>query len=193
MDFGDFPSLFGKPLSELYLGTSGAPDLLECVFDEITKELEREGIFRIPGNRALVTEMGVLLNFPACSVPPVATVHDVISFLKKWLLDLPEPILIPSIVNEYYNKDDPKSITKIIKELPEVNRKTLFLLISLLLLVLNSADKNKMNMANLTICFQVPLFQENKGLKVGIPFDLFINHCASIINETFDDFKLEDC
>ena len=187
-----FEPVFGKPLKDLVLGDSGAPLLLEVVFDEIAKSVDQEGIFRIPGNRSTVIDLGVLLSLPKCAVPPYANVHDVISFLKKWLLELPEPLIPPALINQNYNKDDPTSITKIIKLLPEINRKTLFLIVSMLLLVLNNSEKNKMNMANLTTCFQTSLFKNNEGLDEGIPFSTFLIHCSSIINqETFSDFKLD--
>ena len=188
-----FEPVFGKPLDKLYMGESGAPVLLEAVFDDIGKNIKTEGIFRKTGNRNTVNELGVLLSMPSCCIPPSASVHDTISFLKKWLLELPEPLISPQLINEYYDKNNPKSISKIIKELPEVNRKSLFLIVSILLLVLNNAEYNKMNMPNLTTCFQTPLFKNNEGLREGIPFSTFLEHCSTIINqETFADFKIDD-
>lgn len=189
--YPEFPVIFGTPIENLYRGESGAPHFIEVIFEFIANHIEQEGVFRINGNRQNVIEMANLLRFPQCSVPPFADVFDVISLLKKFLLELPEPLLSPDIMNRYFHPNEIETFKDVLAKIPEVNRKTFLLIIELLCLTLQNNKSNKMTMANLTICFQTPLFKNHEGLDVGVPFPQIIQYCFGIINETWDDFKLD--
>ena len=97
------------------------------LFEYIASNIEREGIFRINGNRQNVLEMSTLLRFPQCSVPPCADVFDAISLLKKWLIELPKPLLPPDLLNSYYDTNNPSTFDRVLSKLPEVNRKAFLL------------------------------------------------------------------
>ena len=161
-------SLIGKPIEELILNSEGVPTFIPPVCEYLRLLAKAQGIFRVPGNQQMVDDLGILFNLPKCSVPPSATVHDVASFLKKWMISLPVPLISPPIFNEYFSSTsqtdpDPLSIFNILMHLPEIQRKCLAYLFSTVKVILDNEKYNQMSMSNLALCVGNSLTQSMKG------------------------------
>ena len=111
-------SIYGKPLMDLILTPDGVPTFMPVVVDFLLSNSKCQGIFRKCGSEHAVQELGILFSCPQVAIPPSATVYDVGSFLKKWLRDLPEPLLTPIIANQYFRNNDPSSVVCVLNILP---------------------------------------------------------------------------
>lgn len=178
----------GVPIDALIVGESGAPRMLETVIDFIIDQASVEGVFRKPGNRNTVETLSFVLSVETCPIIPSATVHDCISFLKLWMIELPVPLLVPQAVNDIYDINDTKSVHKLLYSIPEVNRKSLLLIVIMLRIVLSNTESNKMTMSNLRTCFETALVPPNKGYEKGVDFQSFLEECWALLNEDFTDF-----
>jgi len=187
----EFESVFEKTIDSLVILKAGVPAFVPAVCKYIKMNSESKGIFRIPGNATLVNQLGQFLSLPNCSIPPSACVNDAVSFLKKWLNSLPVPLVNPVIIMKHNVAENPNFAVDIVKDIPGINRRTLAYIISVLKSVLENAQRNEMNMSNLSICFHNSLFQSNKGLSTGINFAAFVNSLIPLLNETETDFSLE--
>ncbi|OHS95269.1 RhoGAP domain containing protein [Tritrichomonas foetus] len=185
------PTLYQKPVSKLLLNDNKIPVFMPIVCDYLMNFSGTRGIFRLCGNHMMVQQLGIIFNLPECAVPPCASVHDVSSFLKQWLRDLPEPLIPPNILNDFYNPDDQDSVYTTLKQLPEVNRKCLASIFAVLVLVLDQQNINQMGPANIATCFVGSLTQNSKDLTRHWPFLAFFNKSIEFLNDDGDDFILE--
>ena len=138
----------------------------------------------------MVQKLGIVFNMPECAVPPSATVHDVSSFLKQWLRQLPEPLIPPNLINDNYDPSNPNSVIPVLRQMPVTNRKCLASIFAVIYLVLQQKDTNQMGPSNIVTCFVRSLLQESKGLRKFLPFTAFFDKCVEYLNDLGDDFNL---
>ena len=181
-------TLRGCPLQSLYLTEDGVPTFIPVVCNYIKQFSNTEGVFRVNGNKSYIEDLYLVFNHALCAVPPCCNVHDISGFLKNWLMTLPEPILIPSIFNDYFKEDDEHSVDLVLKNLPDINRKVFAYLFSCINEVYQNAARNHMNMANISTCFQTCLTQDSTQFKTHVPFRFFFLRGAHLLNETSTDF-----
>jgi hypothetical protein len=137
-----------------------------------------------------MVELGKLFTLPECPVPPCANVHDVASFLKKWLRELPEPLIPPLLLNVVYNQDDPSTFVPLLNSLPIPARKSLALISAVIATVLENKATNQMGPVNIVMCFAGSFMQEGNGLEQPVRFPDLMEKCAQHLNEKKDDFIL---
>ena len=113
----------------------------------------REGIFRLPGNLKLVDQTAERLN-KGINEMDTLDVNDIASLLKKWLRDLPDPLVNLASIGKLENAYDTKEYIEFTdKELPKTHRLTLMFLIGFLQELVKYCDVTKMNAKNYAIVF----------------------------------------
>lgn len=185
-------SIFGIPIKELPLNENGVPYFLPVVINQLIDQRKEEGILRRAGNKIVIDELGCRALDPAFSVGPNVTVHDLASFLKKWIRELPSPIITPSIINKYYKDDSIDTTKKILMHLNEVNRKCVAMIFSLMILISDQSEINLMTLPNIFICILPSITQSYKDIKVQFKFSQFFDNCIDLMNADGNDFLL-DC
>ncbi|KAK6526267.1 hypothetical protein TWF694_004871 [Orbilia ellipsospora] len=132
------------------------------------KATDVEGIFRLSGSAKRIKDLQVVFNSPDKYGKGLDwtgyTVHDAANILRRYLNQLPEPI----IPLGYYDKfrqplqghetiDETEAIRtyqRLISELPPLNRQLLLYILDLLAVFSSKADVNLMPAANLAAIFQ---------------------------------------
>ncbi|KAF3909350.1 hypothetical protein AA313_de0200201 [Arthrobotrys entomopaga] len=132
------------------------------------KATDVEGIFRLSGSAKRIKDLQVIFNSPDKYGKGLDwtgyTVHDAANILRRYLNQLPEPI----IPLGYYDKfrqplqghdtvDETEAIKtyqRLISELPPLNRQLLLYILDLLAVFSSKADVNLMPAANLAAIFQ---------------------------------------
>ncbi|KAF3931972.1 hypothetical protein ABW20_dc0102397 [Dactylellina cionopaga] len=132
------------------------------------KATDVEGIFRLSGSAKRIKDLQVIFNSPDKYGKGLDwagyTVHDAANILRRYLNQLPEPI----IPLDYYDKfrhplqgqgtiDEPdaiKTYQRLISELPPLNRQLLLYILDLLAVFSSKSDVNLMPAPNLAAIFQ---------------------------------------
>ncbi|XP_053298826.1 rho GTPase-activating protein 23 isoform X4 [Pleuronectes platessa] len=125
--------------------------------------LEYTGIYRVPGNNAVVSMLQDQLNKGDQINPAEEKWQDlnvVSSLLKSFFRKLPEPLFTNDKYNDFIDAnrmdnatDRLKTMKKLIRDLPDYYFHTLKFLVGHLKTVADSADKNKMEPRNLALVF----------------------------------------
>jgi len=131
---------------------------------EIKEAHLTDGIFRECGSTSKIVsiqnfceEQGALLrSFDAIANEVNFTVHDVANILKRYIRDLPSPLLTDGVASSLANvpKADlnPANVGKILKSLPRSNFKLMCTLCCYLNKVRTHVAENMMNSTNITTC-----------------------------------------
>lgn len=186
-------TIFEKEIHTLPVDDNGIPIFLPIIIDEIISKSSFTGIFRICGNYAIVQQMGKLaLNNIAFIPPDNAGVYDFASFLKQWLMSLPEPILCPSVVNEFFKNGNKESVYETLLYMDPLNRKCVALIFRVIDSILSNSETNLMTFENLSVCFFGSFLQQMNNDLYKSDFDLhfFYETSMKIINEKGTDFNL---
>ncbi|KAG0635602.1 hypothetical protein HOY80DRAFT_435625 [Tuber brumale] len=133
------------------------------------KATDVEGIFRLSGSAKRIKDLQTIFNSPDKYGKGLDwtgyTVHDAANVLRRYLNQLPEPI-IP--LEFYYRFREPlvtqpegqeillaiRSYQRLISELPPLNRQLLLYILDLLAVFASKAEQNLMNASNLAAIFQ---------------------------------------
>lgn len=186
-------TIFEKEIHLLPVNDNGLPIFLPIIIEQIISKSDFTGIFRICGNYSIVQEMGRLATDISKFVPPSnANVHDYASFLKQWLRSLPEPILSPSVVNQYFQNENKESVSETLLYMDPLNRKCIALIFSALKIILSKSEVNLMTFDNLSVCFLGSFLQQmdDKYYKQDFNFHFFYETSMEMINEKGTDFNL---
>ncbi|KAK3520187.1 hypothetical protein QTP70_017930, partial [Hemibagrus guttatus] len=125
--------------------------------------LENTGIYRVPGNNAVVSCLQDQLN-KGCEINTTEErwqdVNVVSSLLKSFFRKLPEPLFTDDKYNDFINanrmenpSDRLKTLKKLIRDLPDYYFHTLKFLVGHLKTIANHSEKNKMEPRNLALVF----------------------------------------
>jgi hypothetical protein len=183
-------TIFQTPLSQLHLTRDGVPVFLPSVAAFLRQKVTTVGIFRLCGNHTTVQDLGKLFALPECSLLPHASVHDITSFLKKWLRELPEPLVSPLLFNLVYDSKNPSTLIPLLNSLLIPARKSLALISGVVDLVLQNQAVNQMTPLNMVTCFAGSFMHDCQGLDRPVNFCDFIRGCAQYLNEEKNDFVL---
>ncbi|KAM9295989.1 rho GTPase-activating protein 23 [Gastrophryne carolinensis] len=161
------PRAFGVRLEDCQPATDnkGVPLIVEvcCTLVE-QKGLEYLGIYRVPGNNAVVCSLQDQLNKGLCETniqdQRWQDLNVVSSLLKSFFRKLPEPLFTDDKYNEFIeanrledSSDRMKRLRKLIRELPAYYYDTLRFLVRHLKTVADHSEKNKMEPRNLALVF----------------------------------------
>jgi hypothetical protein len=158
---------FGKPLEESYNTAMERCQVhvsLLCI-SYLEKNVDEEGLFRIPGstNKGLElkrqTDEGLDIDLNSASA------HDVASFLKMYLRELPEGLVkytdFPAYCKLGATPNPPlQSLIELISKLPTINKLIFCKLIILLNKIASRKEINKMDARNLAVCLATNVIKE---------------------------------
>ncbi|KAM5135318.1 rho GTPase-activating protein 23 isoform 2-T2 [Mantella aurantiaca] len=161
------PRAFGIRLEDCQPSTEykGVPLIVElcCTLVE-EKGLEYLGIYRVPGNNAVVSNLQEQLNKGLCETniqdQRWQDLNVVSSLLKSFFRKLPEPLFTDDKYNKFIeanrlenSSERMKMLRKLIQELPAYYYETLRFLVRHLKTVADHSEKNKMEPRNLALVF----------------------------------------
>ncbi|EAY13021.1 RhoGAP domain containing protein [Trichomonas vaginalis G3] len=152
--------IFGAPLLELiYAQRRTAPKCTVPIFMvDFIKELfeagcnTMEGMFRLPGNQSQIKLMVDEIQ-AGQNVIKGAELADLASLFKKWLADLPEPVVPMSMYQDLTEAIRNQTILEFVETLPKVNHDTLGYLIGYLKEFIKHADVTKMSIIPVSMIF----------------------------------------
>uniref|UniRef100_A0A1B0ABL9 Rho-GAP domain-containing protein n=1 Tax=Glossina pallidipes TaxID=7398 RepID=A0A1B0ABL9_GLOPL len=138
------------------------PLFLEGLLAELTKRGAREeGILRVGGHKQKTEILYQELESHFYQKPKkyeqllsTASVHELSALLKRWLRELPQPLLSNELIQLFYQchalppNDQAKALAIICQLLPHENRNTLRSLLRFLNYVVEQKEANKMNLHN---------------------------------------------
>lgn len=133
------------------------------------KGTEIEGIFRINGSNRRMRELQIIFETPPRYGKNIQwddysfTPHDVASIFRRFLTQMPEPIVPHSLYNDFRNAYSKKPFNKeeligtykrLIGRLPLANQYLLLYVLDLLTVFARRSDVNKMTATNLAVIFR---------------------------------------
>ncbi|XP_035915419.1 rho GTPase-activating protein conundrum [Anopheles stephensi] len=142
--------------------TTLVPLVLQAILAELAvRGAREEGILRVPGHKqkteALYNEIEHNFYSKPEKIDPLikkAGVHDLSALLKRWLRELPQPLLANDLVHLFYQTnvlpphDQYKALAVLCQLLPHENRNTLRELLNFFRRVVELQDLNKMSQQN---------------------------------------------
>ncbi|XP_058510712.1 rho GTPase-activating protein 23 isoform X4 [Solea solea] len=160
------PKAFGVRLEDCQPGVKNKfiPLIVEICCGLVEEMgLEYTGIYRVPGNNAMVSMLQEQLNKGVDINPAEEKWQDlnvVSSLLKSFFRKLPEPLFTNDKYNDFIDanrmesaSERLKTMNKLIRDLPDHYYHTLKFLVGHLKTVADSSDKNKMEPRNLALVF----------------------------------------
>jgi hypothetical protein len=176
-----------------------------------------EGIFRLSGSEKRIKELKTLFDSPDRYGKGLVwdgyTVHDAANVLRRYLNDLPEPVVPLDLYEKFRdplrgatkqaagdaegpqfieNFDEKAAIVryqKLITELPPLNRQLLLYILDLLAVFAAKSDENRMNSQNLAAIFQPGMLSHPAHAMA--PEEYRLNQCVLIfLIENQDHFLI---
>ncbi|XP_055634628.1 rho GTPase-activating protein conundrum [Toxorhynchites rutilus septentrionalis] len=152
--------------------TTLVPLILQAILSELRlRGAKEEGILRVPGHKqkteTLYNEIEHNFYYKPEKVEPLfkkAGVHDLSALLKRWLRELPQPLLANDLVHLFYQTnllpphDQYKALSVLCQLLPHENRNTLRELLLFFRLVVELQESNKMSQQNVATIIAPSLF-----------------------------------
>uniref|UniRef100_A0A3Q1G1N5 Rho GTPase activating protein 23a n=1 Tax=Acanthochromis polyacanthus TaxID=80966 RepID=A0A3Q1G1N5_9TELE len=202
------PKAFGVRLEECQPGANNKfiPMIVEICCGLVEEMgLEYTGIYRVPGNNAMVSLLQEQLNKGIDINPAEEKWQDlnvVSSLLKSFFRKLPEPLFTNDKYNDFIDanrmenaSDRLKTMKKLIRDLPDHYYHTLKFLVGHLKTVADHSDKNKMEPRNLALVFGPTLVRTSednmKDMVTHMPdrykiVETLIQHCTWFFTEELD-------
>ncbi|KAF7661553.1 hypothetical protein LDENG_00259310 [Lucifuga dentata] len=202
------PKAFGVRLEECQPGANNKfiPLIVEICCSLVEEMgLEYTGIYRVPGNNAMVSALQDQLNKGVDINPAEEKWQDlnvVSSLLKSFFRKLPEPLFTNDKYNDFIDAnrmENPserlKTMKKLIRDLPDHYYHTLKFTIGHLKTVADHSDKNKMEPRNLALVFGPTLVRTSednmKDMVTHMPdrykiVETLVQHCTWFFNEELD-------
>uniref|UniRef100_A0A3P8RV86 Rho GTPase activating protein 23 n=1 Tax=Amphiprion percula TaxID=161767 RepID=A0A3P8RV86_AMPPE len=202
------PKAFGVRLEECQPGANNKfiPMIVEICCGLVEEMgLEYTGIYRVPGNNAMVSLLQDQLNKGVDINPAEEKWQDlnvVSSLLKSFFRKLPEPLFTNDKYNDFIDanrmenaSDRLKTMKKLIRDLPDHYYHTLKFLVGHLKTVADHSDKNKMEPRNLALVFGPTLVRTSednmKDMVTHMPdrykiVETLIQHCTWFFTEELD-------
>lgn len=176
-----------------------------------------EGIFRLSGSEKRIKELKTVFDSPDRYGKGLVwdgyTVHDAANVLRRYLNDLPEPVVPldlyekfrdplrgatkqavgdlegPQFVDNFNEKAAIERYQRLITELPPLNRQLLLYILDLLAVFAAKADENRMNSQNLAAIFQPGMLSHPAHAMA--PEEYRLNQCVIIfLIENQDHFLI---
>lgn len=176
-----------------------------------------EGIFRLSGSEKRIKELKSIFDSPDRYGKGLVwdgyTVHDAANVLRRYLNDLPEPVVPldlyerfrdplrgatkqavgdaegPQFVDNFDDKAAIGNYQRLITELPPLNRQLLLYILDLLAVFAAKSDENRMNSQNLAAIFQPGMLSHPSHAMA--PEEYRLNQCVLIfLIENQDHFLI---
>lgn len=176
-----------------------------------------EGIFRLSGSEKRIKELKTIFDSPDRYGKGLVwtgyTVHDAANVLRRYLNDLPEPVVPldlyekfreplrgatkqavgdaegPQFVENFNEKAAIHKYQQLITELPPLNRQLLLYILDLLAVFAAKSDENRMNSQNLAAIFQPGMLSHPDHAMA--PEEYRLNQCVIIfLIENQDHFLI---
>lgn len=176
-----------------------------------------EGIFRLNGSEKRIKELKLIFDSPDRYGKGLSwdgyTVHDAANVLRRYLNDLPEPVVPldlyerfrdplrgatrsavgdaegPHFIDDFDVDGAIVKYQQLIKELPPLNRQLLLYILDLLAVFAAKADENRMNSQNLAAIFQPGMLSH--PVHAMAPEEYRLNQCVIIfLIENQDHFLI---
>lgn len=144
-----------------------------------------EGIFRLPGNMKLVEETADHLNKGENTLDHLG-VHDLASLLKKWVRELPDPLVNLASVGLLETAFEQKTYLEFTEGLPKTHQLTLKYLIGFLQHLVKSQNETKMTPKNFAIVFGPNIVQLRDATEPGVIkqySDIGIEYLTTLIEQ----------
>ncbi|KAL7737506.1 hypothetical protein ACLKA6_007638 [Drosophila palustris] len=173
-------SLFGVSLNALIrrdqqlsgMDSTLVPQFLEGLLEELMKRGTREeGILRVAGQKHKTELIYNELESSFYQKPEKfaqllssASVHELSALLKRWLRELPQPLLTSELIQLFYQchtlppVDQIQALSILCQMLPHENRNTLRSILRFLNSIIDLKDINKMNLHNVSTIFAPSFF-----------------------------------
>ncbi|XP_034478074.1 rho GTPase-activating protein conundrum [Drosophila innubila] len=173
-------SLFGVSLNALIrrdqqlsgMDSTLVPQFLEGLLEELMKRGTREeGILRVAGQKHKTELIYNELESSFYQKPEKfaqllgsASVHELSALLKRWLRELPQPLLTNELIQLFYQchtlppVDQMRALSILCQMLPHENRNTLRSILRFLNSIIDLKDINKMNLHNVSTIFAPSFF-----------------------------------
>ncbi|KAI0768673.1 hypothetical protein BD413DRAFT_478710 [Trametes elegans] len=166
------PSIFGETLDTVFrLQERNYPDkkvpiILPFLADGILAlgGTKCEGIFRVPGDGDLVSELKLRIDKGYYSLEGVDDPHVLASLLKLWLRELCDPLVPDELYNDCITcAHRPEECVQIVQRLPTINRRVVLFVVSFLQLFLEERIQSatKMTAPNLALVMAPNLLRCN--------------------------------
>lgn len=166
------PSTFGESLhavmrlQERNYPNENIPIILPFLADGILAlgGTKCEGIFRVPGDSDLVSELKIRIDRGYYTLENVDDPHVLASLLKLWLRELLDPLVPEELYNDCITAAaEPASCVAIVRRLPTINRRIVLFIISFLQLFLEEKvlASTKMTAANMALVMAPNLLRCN--------------------------------
>ncbi|CDO72777.1 hypothetical protein BN946_scf184994.g30 [Trametes cinnabarina] len=166
------PSIFGETLDTVFrLQERNYPDkkvpiILPFLADGILAlgGTKSEGIFRVPGDGDLVSDLKLRIDRGYYSLEGVDDPHVLASVMKLWLRELCDPLVPDELYNDCITcANNPEDCIQIVRRLPTINRRVVLFVISFLQLFLEEKIQNvtKMTAPNLALVMAPNLLRCN--------------------------------
>lgn len=133
--------------------------------------LHEEGVLRVAAHRLKVETLTGTLeesfysqHDQAEKALESASIHELAALLKKWLRDLPQPLLTPELVALFYRTHElpghlrARALNLLVLLLPAENRATLKVIVDFLNRVVENQEFNKMSLHNVAMIAAPSLF-----------------------------------
>ena len=123
-----------------------------------------EGIFRVPGDGDLVSDLKLRIDRGYYSLEGVDDPHVLASLLKLWLRELCDPLVPDELYNDCITcAHKPDECVQIVQRLPTINRRVVLFIISFLQLFLEEKIQSatKMTAPNLALVMAPNLLRCN--------------------------------
>ncbi|QPH12549.1 hypothetical protein C2857_004754 [Epichloe festucae Fl1] len=228
------PGIFGVPLRQSIIYANVAISLIDengqsyiygyvpivvakCGVFLKEKATGVEGIFRLSGSEKRIKELKHVFNSPDRYGKGLVwegyTVHDAANVLRRYLNDLPEPVVPlglyekfrdplrgatkqpsgdaegPQFVDNFDELAAIKKYQQLITELPPLNRQLLLYILDLLAVFAAKSDENRMNSQNLAAIFQPGMLSHPNHAMA--PEEYRLNQCVLIfLIENQDHFLI---
>ncbi|KAI0633635.1 hypothetical protein C8Q77DRAFT_1058132 [Trametes polyzona] len=166
------PSIFGETLDGVFrLQERNYPDkkvpiILPFLADGILAlgGTKAEGIFRVPGDGDLVSDLKLRIDKGYYSLDGVDDPHVLASLMKLWLRELCDPLVPDELYNDCITSaHNPEECVQIVQRLPTMNRRVVLFVISFLQLFLEEKIQSvtKMTAPNLALVMAPNLLRCN--------------------------------
>ncbi|OSD01265.1 hypothetical protein PYCCODRAFT_1445770 [Trametes coccinea BRFM310] len=166
------PSIFGETLDTVFrLQERNYPDkkvpiILPFLADGILAlgGTKSEGIFRVPGDGDLVSDLKLRIDRGYYSLEGVDDPHVLASVMKLWLRELCDPLVPDELYNDCITcAHNPDECVQIVRRLPTINRRVVLFVISFLQLFLEEKIQSvtKMTAPNLALVMAPNLLRCN--------------------------------
>lgn len=180
------------PIEYLPTTKQRLPQFLPLLTEFLHENICTEGLFRINGDKRQVLKLNEMLSQHIPQWPEGTSPHDAASFLKLWLIELPIPLIIPSVITAYGSDDIQKSTKDILFHLPLVTRKCIAVVFYILQDLLDHSDQNHMDMGNMLTCIMPALTHNFRDLPPNFSFKGFFQAAIGMLNEDKTDFTLTE-